>query len=63
MRKETIIAQFACICGVQSEGDGDPPACWDCGRAMYQWGTRIAERASRQLSGEKADTRTENGGY
>jgi hypothetical protein len=63
MRVETIVSQFACFCGAQSEGHGDPPACWDCGKPMHQWGTRIAKGKSSVLSGERADTRTANGGY
>ena len=57
-----IVAQFSCVCGAQSEGVGDPPPCWDCGRPMRQWGTRVAEGASTVLHGERADTRTANGG-
>jgi hypothetical protein len=67
MRKEVIgrrvVAQFACICGARSEGEGDPPDCWSCDREMYQWGTRVAEGQSTVLTGERADTRTSNGGY
>lgn len=58
-----VVSRFACFCGFQSEGQGDPPNCRDCKTPMYQWGTRIAEGGSTVLSGERADTRTENGGY
>ena len=54
---------FACYCGCQDEGIGDPPKCWGCGKQMRQWNTRVARTASTTLQGEAADKRTDNGGY
>lgn len=41
--------QWACRCGAQSEGLGDPPKCWNCPGQMYQWGTRLAEYMPREI--------------
>lgn len=58
-----IVTKFACYCGFQSEGQGDTPACLRCGDKMHSWGTREVTHMSNVLSGERADTRTDNGGY
>ena len=58
-----IIKMFACYCGCQDEGSGDPPKCWGCGKQMRHWNTRVARTATTTLQGEAADKRTDNGGY
>jgi len=50
------LTQWACYCGAQSEGTGEPPSCWSCGKPMHQWGTRMAEHAPAVL-GEVSDAR------
>lgn len=58
-----VVSQFACLCGCQSEGHGDPPACWDCGKPMHQWGTReVCGHSTVITNAVAADTRTANGG-
>lgn len=57
------VKMFSCICSAQDEGLDAPPICWSCGRQMKQWGTREAKYFNQPLTGERADKRTENGGY
>ncbi len=62
-RAPVQVRQFACPCSAQSEGMGEPPACWKCGTQMRQWGTRLAEYAPFEIDADRADTRTANGGF
>lgn len=58
-----IVTKFTCYCGYHAEGKGEAPSCNMCGDKMRSWGTREVTTKSFTLVGERADTRTINGGY
>jgi hypothetical protein len=57
------VNKFSCVCSAHSEGQGEAPKCWSCGKQMRAWGTREVTTFSTVLHGESADKRNWNGGY